>query len=50
MQYLECIQMQPKFLNFIKWAGTQISIFKLNMVNVSFKLYVIYVYAVMYFC
>ena len=36
-------------LSFMKWAGTQLSIVKLNMVNMSLKLYVIYVYAVMYF-
>ena len=38
--------MQHKFLSFMKWAGTQISIVKLNM---NLKLYVIYGYAVMYF-
>ena len=36
-------------LSFMKWAGAQLSIVKLNMVNMSLKLYVIYVYAVMYF-
>ena len=41
--------MQHKFLSFMKWAGAQLSIVKLNMVNMSPKLYVIYVYAVMYF-
>ena len=41
--------MQHKFLNFMKWAGAQLNIVKLNMVNMSLKLYVIYVYAVMYF-
>ena len=39
-------RMQLKFLSFMKFAGTQISIVKLNM---SLELYVIYGYAVMYF-
>ena len=42
--------MQHKFLSFMKCAGAQLSIVKVNTVNMSLKLYVIYVYAVMYFC
>ena len=38
--------MQRKFLSFMKFAGKQISIVKLNM---NLGLYVIYGYAVMYF-
>ena len=44
--YLEPAQVSQVLL---KWAGAQISIVELNIVNMSLKLYVIYVYAVMYF-
>ena len=39
--YLEAAQVSQVLL---KWAGAQISIVKLNMVNI------VYVYAMMYFC